>query len=112
MKVTELVDYYYNPKSEMISVKFRIDSDSDEEVRQYEFEVDEIDESGFVVIEDDYNYESSDLPFSYEEDTDEIVFDEDEESKTETIIDENELSNFLVYYFENYPKKLPGAEFF
>ncbi len=112
MKVTELVDYYYNPKSEMISVKFRIDSDSDEEVRQYEFEIDEIDESGFVVIEDDYNYESSDLPFSYEEDIDEIVFDEDEESKTETVIDENELSNFLVYYFENYPKKLPGAEFF
>ena len=38
----EIVDYYFNQKTNIVSVSFRIDSDSDEYIRQDEFNVDEI----------------------------------------------------------------------
>ena len=36
----EIVDFYYNPKSETIQVSFRLDDDSEDLIREDEFEMD------------------------------------------------------------------------
>ena len=109
--ITGIVEYYYNQKSQTLQVSFRTQEDSDEYIREDEFEIDYIENSGFTIIEN-YNYESSDIPLSYEEDTDDLFLDDDFIEESEYNIDENELKSFLVEYYTENPKKMPKQNLF
>jgi hypothetical protein len=112
MKIVELVHYYYNQKSKMISVKFRIDGDKEDQVREFDFEMDEIYDMGYTVVEEKYNYESNDFPIMYDEDIDEVIFDDEKDEEEDFTVDENELMSFISEYFQKNTKKLPPTQFF
>ena len=111
MKIKEIVDYYYNPKSEIIQVSFRLNEDGEDEIREHEFELDFVEKSGFFILEN-YDYESSDLPIIYEEDTDELIIDEEALEEKEYEVDKIELKDFMDEYYKLNPKKLPPSFLF
>jgi translation elongation factor EF-Tu-like GTPase len=101
MKIKEIVDYYYNPKSEIIQVS----------LREHEFELDFVEKSGFFILEN-YDYESSDFPIIYEEDTDELIIDEEASDEKEYEVDKSELKDFMDEYYKLNPKKIPPSFLF
>lgn len=103
----ELVDFYYNQKTNMVEVDFRIQEDSEDVIRHEEFDVDVILESGYQVIDFD---ELNDSYSSYD-DLEDFIFDR-EESSIEPNIDEYELKNFLVEYYSGNTDRLPDVEIF
>lgn len=103
----ELVDFYYNQKTNMVEVDFRVTEDSDDVIRQQEFDVDVILEYGYQVINLD---DLSDSYSSYD-DLEDYIF-ESEESDLEPSIDEYELKSFLTEYYSNNSDKLPDTEIF
>jgi hypothetical protein len=103
----ELVDFYYNQKTNMVEVDFRVTEDSDDVIRQQEFDVDVILEYGYQVINLD---DLSDSYSSYD-DLEDYIF-ESEESDLEPSIDEYELKSFLIEYYSNNSDKLPDTEIF
>jgi len=103
----ELVDFYYNQKTNMVEVDFRVAEDSDDVIRQEEFDVDVILEYGYQVINLD---ELSDSYSSYD-DLEDYIF-ESEETNLEPSIDEYELKSFLIEYYSNNSDKLPDTEVF
>jgi|688.fasta_scaffold133260_6 hypothetical protein len=103
----ELVDFYYNQKTNMVEVDFRVAEDSDDIIRQQEFDVDVILEYGYQVINLD---DLSDSYSSYD-DLEDYIF-ESEESDLEPSIDEYELKSFLIEYYSNNSDKLPDTEVF
>ena len=103
----ELVDFYYNQKTNMVDVDFRVTEDSDDVIRQQEFDVDVILEYGYQVINLD---DLSDSYSSYD-DLEDYIF-ESEESDLEPSIDEYELKSFLIEYYSNNSDKLPDTEVF
>lgn len=111
MKIKEIVDYYYNPKSEIVQVSFRLDEDGEDKIREHEFELDFIEKSGFFILEN-YDYESNDLPIVYEEDTDELIIDEEAVEEKEYEVDINELQNFMEEFYDLNPKKIPPSFLF
>jgi translation elongation factor EF-Tu-like GTPase len=111
MKIKEIVDYYYNPKSEIIQVSFRLKEDGEDEIREHEFELDFVEKSGFFILEN-YDYESNDLPIIYEEDTDELIIDEEALDEREYEVDKIELKDFMDEYYKLNPKKIPSSFLF
>ena len=111
MKIKEIVDYYYNPKSEIIQVSFRLKEDGEDEIREHEFELDFVEKSGFFILEN-YDYESSDFPIIYEEDTDELIIDEEASDEKEYEVDKSELKDFMDEYYKLNPKKIPPSFLF
>jgi translation elongation factor EF-Tu-like GTPase len=111
MKIKEIVDYYYNPKSEIIQVSFRLKEDGEDEIREHEFELDFVEKSGFFILEN-YDYESSDLPIIYEEDTDELIIDEEASDEKEYEVDTDELKDFMEEFYTSNPKKIPPSFLF
>jgi len=111
MKIKEIVDYYYNPKSEIIQVSFRLKEDGEDEIREHEFELDFVEKSGFFILEN-YDYESNDLPIIYEEDTDELIIDEEALEEKEYEVDKIELKDFMDEYYKLNPKKIPPSFLF
>jgi hypothetical protein len=107
--IKEIVEYYYNQKSQTLQVSFRIDEDTEDYIRQDEFEVDYLDNSGYSVLE---NFEETDIPITYEEETDDFILDDDFIEEAEYSIDETELKLFLLEYYKSNPKKLPLAVIF
>ena len=47
--ITEIVEYYYNQKSQTLQVSFRTQDDTDEYIREDEFEIDYIETNGTIV---------------------------------------------------------------
>jgi translation elongation factor EF-Tu-like GTPase len=111
MKIKEIVDYYYNPKSEIIQVSFRLNEDGEDEIREHEFELDFVEKSGFFILEN-YDYELSDFPIIYEEDTDELIIDEEASDEKEYEVDKSELKDFMDEYYKLNPKKIPPSFLF
>jgi translation elongation factor EF-Tu-like GTPase len=111
MKIKEIVDYYYNPKSEIIQVSFRLNEDGEDEIREHEFELDFVEKSGFFILEN-YDYESNDLPIIYEEDTDELIIDEEASDEKEYEVDVTELKDFMEEFYKLNPKKIPPSFLF
>ena len=111
MKIKEIVDYYYNPKSEIIQVSFRLNEDGEDEIREHEFELDFVEKSGFFILEN-YDYESNDFPIIYEEDTDELIIDEEASDEKEYEVDKSELKDFMDEYYKLNPKKIPPSFLF
>ena len=105
--LVELVDFYYNQKTNMVEVDFRIQEDSEDVIRHEEFDADVILESGYQVIDFD---ELNDSYSSYD-DLEDYIF-EKEELPIEPNIDEYELKNFLVEYYTNNSDRMPDAGIF
>lgn len=103
----ELVDFYYNQKTNMIEVDFRINDDSEDVIRHEEFDVDVILESGFQIVDFD---DLSDSYSSYD-DLEDFIF-EKEEPLIEPTLDEYELKSFLTEYYSNNSDRLPKSEIF
>ena len=74
MKVKEIIDCYYGPTTESVEVSFRMKGDPETQMREAEFDLLIIKEYGYIILESDYS-ESKEFLYEYEEDTDEIVFD-------------------------------------
>jgi hypothetical protein len=105
--IIELVHYYFNQKTNIISVSFKIDSDSEEYVRQDEFNVDEILDYGFQIVNQDIISDD----FQLFDDIEDFVF-ESEDSSFEPEIDSMELRLFLIEYYTLNPSKMPKSELF
>jgi hypothetical protein len=105
--IIEIVHYYFNQKTNIISVSFKIDSDSEEYVRQDEFNVDEILDYGFQIVNQDIISDD----FQLFDDIEDFVF-ESEDSSFEPEIDSMELRLFLIEYYTLNPSKIPKSELF
>lgn len=109
MLIKEIVDYYYNSKIDTVKVSFRLKEDSEEYIRETEFELSIAEDYGFLLLENK-SFESEDFNYQYEEDTDEYIF--DEEIPTDEIIDEIELKLFLNEYYLDSGNDLPEPQLF
>ncbi len=109
MLIKEIVDYYYNSKIDTVKVSFRLKEDSEEYIRETEFELSIAEDYGFLLLENK-TFESEDFSYQYEEDTDEYIF--DEEIPTDEIIDEIELKLFLNEYYSDSSNNLPYPQLF
>ena len=109
MLIKEIVDYYYNSKTETVKVSFRVKGDSDEYIRESEFELSVAEDYGFLLLEST-NTDFEDITFQYEEETDEYIF--EEEMDDEEIIDEIELKLFLNEFYSNGENELPKLQIF
>ena len=109
MLIKEIVEYYYNSKIDTVKVSFRLKEDSEEYIRETEFELSIAEDYGFLLLENK-SFESEDFNYQYEEDTDEYIF--DEEIPTDEIIDEVELKLFLNEYYSDSSNNLPNPQLF
>ena len=101
MEIVDLISYYIYEDTKRMEVSFRLNTDSEDEMRSDVINLDESKEYGYTIIEE--NLDFFDLS-DYEEDE----FDDIEDFQS---IDEDTLIQFLnVYYIVN-PDKLPKTEF-
>lgn len=101
MQVKELITFYVNESSKTLDVTFRLETDSDEEIRNDSISIDEVESYGYQFL----NEESE----SFDEDD---VFDADFNNDFDFFIDEEEVTSFLNEYYMINPKKLPPSELF
>lgn len=96
MEIIEIISYELNKTSDSLEVKFRINDDSEDEIRIGNVEMKEADDFGYVLIPEDFGF------YDYEDDNDEFLKYDD--------IDEHELLSFLNEYYMIYPDRLPEKE--
>jgi hypothetical protein len=96
MEIIEIISYELNHTSDIVEVKFRMNEDSDDEIRIDKIEMKESDDFGYVLISEDFGF------YDDEENDDEFLNFND--------IDENELLVFLNEYYMIYPDRLPKKE--
>ena len=96
MEIIEIISYELNHTSDIVEVKFRMNEDSDDEIRFDKIEMSEADDFGYTLISEDFGF------YDDEEDDDEFLSYND--------IDENELLSFLNEYYMIYPDRLPEKE--
>jgi len=97
----EIVDYYIYEDTKRMEVSFRLNVDSEDEMRSDVINLDESKEYGYTIIEE--NLDFFDLS-DYEEDE----FDDIEDFQS---VDEDTLIQFLNEYYIVNPDKLPKTEF-
>lgn len=95
MEIIEIISYELNHTSDIVEVKFRMNEDSDDEIRTDKIEMKEADDFGYILILDDFGF--------YDEE-------EDDEFLNYNDIDENELLIFLNEYYMIYPDRVPEKE--
>jgi len=98
MEVQELIFYYVNKDRSSIEVQFRLDLDSDDEMRVDNINLNEAIDFGYDLLVED---------FESDEEEDEDSFWLDSPS-----IDEESLLSFLNEYYVVNPDKIPKIEFF
>lgn len=91
-------------KGPLLEVKFRLTTDSDDEIRTFEFMLDEIEEYGYTVLTEDFDL----FDFDDNWEDDEYEF---EDKDDEFTVDEEELTAFMNEYFL-INNNLPPAELF
>ena len=98
MEIQELVSYYLFEDTGKIEVSFRLDIDSDDELRTDTISLDEANDFGYNFIDDDEDF-----------------IDDDEENDLYNVsfksIDEYQLLNFLNEYYVINLDQLPKSEF-
>jgi hypothetical protein len=100
MEVAELVFFHLNYFSNVLEVSFRMNMDSEDEIRYDKIFFDEIKDFGFDFIPD----------VNDDFDSDEDYFDED--SDIEESVDEDDILTFLNEYYVVFPDKLPKSELY
>ena len=101
MEIVEIVSYYVYEDTKRIEVSFRLNTDSEDEMRNDIINLDESKEYGYKLIEE--NFDFFDMS-EYEDET----FEDLEDFQT---IDEDLLISFLNEYYVVNPDKLPKSEF-
>jgi hypothetical protein len=94
MEIIEIISYELNHTSDIVEVKFRMNEDSDDEIRTDKIEMKEADDFGYILITEDFGF--------YDDEEDDFLNYND--------IDENELLIFLNEYYMIYPDRLPEKE--
>jgi hypothetical protein len=101
MEIVEIVSYYVYEDTKRIEVSFRLNTDSEDEMRNDIINLDESKEYGYTLIEE--NFDFFDMS-EYEDET----FEDFEDFQS---IDEDLLLSFLNEYYIVNPDKLPKSEF-
>ena len=96
MEIKEIVTYYLNSETNILEVSFRTIEDSDEEVRN--------DNIMFDIVEE-YGYDLQSESFDFFSDDDEVEIDENIIE-----IDQQELISFLNEYYTVNPHVIPQPE--
>jgi hypothetical protein len=100
MEIREIVDYYYNDKSNVIQITFRTNQDSDENIRHDEISLKETVDFGYEFINEDIEY-------FFDDDYEDV-----ENSSDTELVDYDELISFLNEYYLIYPDRLPESEIY
>jgi hypothetical protein len=96
MEIRELVSYYVYEDTKRIEVTFKLTLDSEDEVRNDIINLEEAEEFGYKLINDNNDF---------------FQFDDEEEDFDDFIdMDEDLLINFLNEYYIVNPTKLPKTE--
>jgi hypothetical protein len=98
MEIRELVSYYLYEDTKRIEVEFRLTLDSEDEVRNDIINLEEAEDFGYNLIEDNKDF------FQFDDE------DEDEDFDDFIDIDEDLLISFLNEYYVINPDKLPKTE--
>jgi hypothetical protein len=98
MEIRELVSYYLYEDTKRIEVEFRLTLDSEDEVRNDIINLEEAEDFGYNLLEDNKDF------FQYDDE------DEDDEFDDFIDIDEDSLISFLNEYYVINPDKLPKTE--
>ena len=96
MEIIEIISYKLNKTSDTVEVKFRMNEDSEDEIRIDTIELKEADDFGYILINEDFGF--------YDDE------DEDDELLNFNDIDENELMLFLNEYYMIYSERVPEKE--
>ena len=98
MEIRELVSYYLYEDTKRIEVTFKLSLDSEDEVRNDIINLEEAEEFGYNLIENNNDF------FQFDDEEDEEDFDDFVD------IDEDLLISFLNEYYIVNPNKLPKPE--
>ena len=98
MEIRELVSYYLYEDTKRIEVTFKLSLDSEDEVRNDIINLEEAEEFGYNIVEDNNDF------FQFDDEEDEDEFDDFVD------IDEDLLISFLNEYYIVNPNKLPKPE--
>lgn len=101
MEIVDLISYYIYEDTKRMEISFRLNIDSEDEMRSDIINLDESKEYGYNIIEESLDF--FDLS-DYEEDE----FDDIEDFQN---VDEDMLIQFLNEYYIVNPDKLPKTEF-
>ena len=99
MEIRELVSYYIYEDTKRIEVTFRLTLDSEDEVRNDIINLEEAEEFGYNLIDDNNDF------FQFDDEDD-----DDEDFDDFVDIDEYLLISFLNEYYIINPNKLPKTE--
>jgi hypothetical protein len=99
MEIKEIVTYYVNKDTNILEVTFRTIDDSDDEVRNDNLDYDLIEEYGYQLETESFDFFGAD-----DQEEDDFNFDEEVE------LDETDLISFLNEYYTVNSSKLPKAE--
>ena len=99
MEIRELVSYYLYEDTKRIEVTFRLTLDSEDEVRNDIINLEEAEEFGYNLIDDNNDF------FQFDDEDD-----DDEDFDDFVDIDEDLLISFLNEYYIINPNKLPKTE--
>jgi hypothetical protein len=92
MEIREIIET--SVKEPIIEVKFRLATDSDEVMRTVEFQLDEIEDYGYNILNEDFDLFDID---DWDEEDGEFEYSDDEID--ELNVDEEELISFMNEYF-------------
>jgi hypothetical protein len=101
MQIKEVINFFINESTETLEVSFRIESDSEDEIREDFIDLNEAKNFGYQ-----FKKNLSHLNDVLEEEDD--IFDDIENEE----IENQEIFSFLSEYYLIYPDKLPRAELF
>lgn len=101
MEIKELVTFFVNESAKILEVTFRLTSDGEDEIRNDQIDLNELDNFG-------YDFKMFLIDEIYEDD--ENINEESLDS--ENFINVDELISFLNEYYLIYSDRLPNAEFY
>jgi len=103
MEIKDIEEYFINEVAQTLDVRFRLEEDSDDEIRVDEVNLYEIKDFG-------YDFVDQALEF-YGDDEDEFAL-ESVIEVTKPNLDYNELKMFLNEYYMIHPTRLPERQFY
>jgi hypothetical protein len=98
MEIREVVSYYLNTETNILEVTFRTIDDSEELIRTDNIEFNIVQEYGYDLVSESFDFFSE--------------FDEDVEEEDVVEFDTQELMSFLNEYYEVNPHIIPEAEIY
>jgi hypothetical protein len=99
MEIKEIVSYYFNNETNLVDVSFRTIEDDEDVVRIDTIDYSVVENYGFDLITDSFNF--------FDDDLEDELF---EEVKIE--LDEDILTSFLNEYYIVNPLSIPDPEFY